>query len=115
MVGALKNRRSISGPEMTKWKLITPKESFSIFPPILAKSNATAYRINIPHLLFTSHFPPDILDSIIRKSNRLRLKVVTKVNGKDGLLSLSHSQVYQFGKLYQACSLQKNSFSERNC
>ena len=33
----------------------------------------------------TSHYPPDILDSISRKSNRLRLKFVTKGNGKDVL------------------------------
>ena len=44
--------------------------------------------ITIPHLLFTSRYPPDILDRINRKSNRLRLKIVTKVNGKDVLYSL---------------------------
>jgi hypothetical protein len=35
------------------------------------KSNGTAYRINIPHQVFASHYPPDILDSISRKSIRL--------------------------------------------
>ena len=38
-----------------------------------------------PPPTITCHFPPDILDSISRKSNRLRLKFVTKVNGKDVL------------------------------
>ena len=44
----------------------------------------TEFNITIPHLL-TSHLPPNILDRISRKSNRLRLKIVTKVNGKDVL------------------------------
>ena len=44
--------------------------------------------ITIPPPILTSHFPPDILDRISRKSNRLRLKIVTKVNGKDVLWSL---------------------------
>jgi hypothetical protein len=34
--------------------------------------------ITIPPPILTSHFPPDILDRISRKSNRLRLKIVTK-------------------------------------
>ena len=38
-----------------------------------------------PPPILTSHYQPDILDSISRKSNRLRLKIVTKVNGKDVL------------------------------
>ena len=42
------------------------------------------YYYNPPPTI-TSHYPPDILDIISRKSNRLRLKIVTKVNGKDVL------------------------------
>ena len=43
---------------------------------------------NNPPPTLTSHYPQDILDSISRKSNRLRLKIVTKGNGKDVLWSL---------------------------
>ena len=40
--------------------------------------------INPPPTL-TGHSLPEILDRISRKSNRLKLKIVTKVNGKDVL------------------------------
>ena len=36
-----------------------------------------------PPPTLVSHHPTDILDRISRKSNRLRLKIVTKGNGKD--------------------------------
>ena len=42
------------------------------------------YYYNPPPTL-TSHFPPNILDRISRKSIILRLKFVTKGNGKDVL------------------------------
>ena len=38
-----------------------------------------------PPPILTSHYPPDILHRISRKSDRLRLKIVTNGNGKDVL------------------------------
>jgi len=49
-----------------------------------------------PPPTITNHFPADILDSISRKSNRLRLKIVTKVNGKDVLWGLYTLRFYHF-------------------
>ena len=56
-----------------------------------------------PPPTITSHFPPDILDSISRKSNKLRLKIVTKVNGKDGLWSTYTLRFTNSENLFHAC------------
>ena len=56
---------------------------FDVIVAIVDASSKKEFNITIPHPLFTSHYTPDILDRISRKSNRLRLKIVTKVNGKD--------------------------------
>ena len=45
-----------------------------------------------PPPILSSHYTPDILDRISRKSNRLRLEIVTKVNGKDVLKGANHSR-----------------------
>ena len=55
----------------------------SVLCVFLVDMCVTEFNITIHHLTITSHFLPEILDIISRKSNRLRLKIVTKVNGKD--------------------------------
>ena len=51
LVGALRNRRSISGPELTKSSLITPEHVKIYLPYMYEISNDPAFRINIPHLI----------------------------------------------------------------
>jgi len=62
-----------------------------------------SYQHLYPPPTLTSHYTPNILDSISRKSNRLRLKFVTKGNGKDVLWSTYTLRFTNSENLFKSC------------